>query len=419
MISDGYRVRNAELGPEGIPFVRGGDIRDGWIDTRTVDHIRPEFTNRVQAKLAHSGDVAFITKGTVGRAGQLRLGQPTVVFAPQVAYWRVLDTEVLDPGYVFYLIRSHQFRSALDCVKTHGAMAADYVSISMQHDFSFKFPDIRTQRSIARVLGSLDEKIELDRHMIRNLALSARALFKSWFVDFDPVRQKMGGRETTGLPPGMEPHFPDHLVESEIGPIPAGWRVCGLGQIARVVDCLHSRKPTRSQIGRPLLQLSNIREDGLLDMTDVYRIDEREYELWTSKFEAAYGDCVITNVGRVGAVAQVPVGIRAALGRNMTGIRHKAEFPYPVFLGQALLSDAMRREIRDKTDTGTILDALNVRNIPSLRMVIPTQPCLESAEAVLRPLRQMMESLQREVFALASARDALLPQLMTGRLGLE
>ena len=89
-INDGYRVRNAELGPVGIPFVRGGDIRDGWIDEAVADHIRPEFTDRVTAKLTQPLDVAFISKGTVGRCGQIRAGQPAFVFAPQVCYWRVL-----------------------------------------------------------------------------------------------------------------------------------------------------------------------------------------------------------------------------------------------------------------------------------------------------------------------------------------
>src|SRR3990172_3126702 len=80
-ISDGYRVRNEELGSEGVPFVRGGDIGDGWINTDTEDHIRPEFLDRVRAKLTKPGDAAFITKGTVGRAGRLRPEQPPVVFA--------------------------------------------------------------------------------------------------------------------------------------------------------------------------------------------------------------------------------------------------------------------------------------------------------------------------------------------------
>ena len=226
-ISDGYRVRNEELGPEGVPFVRGGDIGDGWINTNTEDHIRPEFVGRVQAKLSKPGDAAFITKGTVGRAGWLRPDQPPVVFAPQVAYWRVTDLTVLDPGFVFYLMRSYEFQSALDGVKTHGAMVADYVSISQQHDFRFRLPGIKTQRAIAHILGTLDDKIELNRRMNETLEAMARALFKSWFVDFDPVRAKAEGRDP-GLPKPLADLFPARLVDSELGEMPEGW---GMGSI--------------------------------------------------------------------------------------------------------------------------------------------------------------------------------------------
>jgi len=229
VISDGYRVRNEELGPTGIPFVRGGDIGDGWINTQTDDHIRPEFVDRVRGKLARPGDVAFITKGTVGRGGRLRDGQPMVVFAPQVAYWRVLAPDVLDSRFLFYLTRSWEFQSALDSVKTHGSMVADYVSISQQYDFAFRFPDIDTQRAIAHILGTLDDKIELNRRISDTLEAMARALFKSWFVDFDPVRAKAEGRDP-GLPQHLADLFPDGLVDSELGEIPEGWRVTTIGQ---------------------------------------------------------------------------------------------------------------------------------------------------------------------------------------------
>jgi type I restriction enzyme S subunit len=85
-LNDGYRVRNIELGPTGIPFVRGGDIGLGEINTDVVDHILPEFSDRVRSKLTRPFDVAFITKGTVGRVGLMRPGQPVSVFAPQVCY---------------------------------------------------------------------------------------------------------------------------------------------------------------------------------------------------------------------------------------------------------------------------------------------------------------------------------------------
>jgi type I restriction enzyme S subunit len=237
VISDGYRVRNEELGPEGIPFVRGGDIGEGWINTSTEDHIRPEFAGRVQAKLTQPGDAAFITKGTVGRAGRLRPDQRPVVFAPQVAYWRVIDRNVLDPGFVFYLMRSHEFQSALDGVKTHGAMAADYVSISQQHDFRLRFPGIESQRAIAHILGTLDDKIELNRRTNETLEAIARALFKAWFVDFDPVRAKVEGRDP-GLPQPLADLFPDSFEDSELGEIPKGWEIRGLDEIARFLNGL-------------------------------------------------------------------------------------------------------------------------------------------------------------------------------------
>jgi type I restriction enzyme S subunit len=126
-INDGYRVRNVELGPTGIPFVRGGDIGDGSISTDVVDHIRPEFSERVKSKLTQPYDVAFITKGTVGRVGLLRPGQPQAVFAPQVCYWRSLDQEQIDSRFLFYLLTSDGFQANLDAVKTHGSMVADYV----------------------------------------------------------------------------------------------------------------------------------------------------------------------------------------------------------------------------------------------------------------------------------------------------
>jgi type I restriction enzyme S subunit len=224
-INDGYRVRNIELGPVGIPFVRGGDIGDGGINTVVEDHIRPEFTHRVQSKLTRPFDVAFITKSTVGRVGMVRPGQPPSVFAPQVCYWRSLDPDQLEPRFLFYLLTSDEFQANLDAVKTHGSMVADYVSMTDQRDFRLTFPPIQVQKAIAAVLGSLDDKIELNRRMNATLEAMARALFQSWFVDFDPVRGKLDGRKPVGLDDATAALFPSTFDETAAGHIPNGWRV--------------------------------------------------------------------------------------------------------------------------------------------------------------------------------------------------
>jgi len=275
--------------------------------------------------------------------------------------------------------------------------------------------DVTEQRAIAHILGTLDDKIELNRQMKKTLEAIARALFKSWFVDFDPVRAKAEGRDP-GLPKEIADLFPDSFEDSELGEIPKGWSVGTIGSVADVIDCLHSKKPERHEYGLPLLQLSNIRDDGLIDMQDTYFIEEADYRKWISRMEASPSDCVITNVGRVGAVAQMPVGQKAALGRNMTGVRCKSGFPYPTVLIECLLSKAMKDEIVLKKDTGTILDALNVRNIPKLRFVLGEREVLRYFEHQARPIRAQMETHLAYSRTLSALRDTLLPKLVSGEL---
>ncbi|KLU02280.1 Type I restriction-modification system, specificity subunit S [Rhodopirellula islandica] len=190
------------------------------------DHIRPELSERVQTKLARPLDVAFISKGTVGRVGMLRPGQPEVVFSPQVCYWRSLDYNEINPRFLFYLMTSHEFQSELHAVMTHGSMAADYVSLADQRNFDLTFPPIETQNTIASILGALDDKIELNRRMNATLESLARAIFKSWFVDFDPVKINAGQMPEDGHDPKVLDLFPSTFQDSDLGPIPEGWEPC-------------------------------------------------------------------------------------------------------------------------------------------------------------------------------------------------
>ncbi len=122
------------------------------------------------------------------------------------------------------------------------------------------------------------------------------------------------------------------------------------------------------------------------------------------------------NVGRVSAVAQIPDGLKAALGRNMTGIRRKPAYPFQTFLVECLLSDAMRVEITRKMDARTILNALNVRNIPKLRFILADVRVMARFEQISRPLRPGIEQNFLESRTLAALRDALLPKLISGEL---
>jgi len=381
-----------------VPQYWGGGVK--WASAKDVAGCNTRYLRETEetissvgiqnsaAKVLNKDTVVITARGTVGAI--CMLGEPMTF--NQTCYGLVANDNT-DPSYLYYALKATlgQIRAL-----SYGTVF-DTITMKTFDVIEIPHPLLPEQRAIAAILGALDDKIELNRQMNQTLEAIAQALFKSWFVDFEPFRAQ-----------GME--------DSPLGPIPGGWGVVELGTIADVIDCLHSKKPSRQPNGKPLLQLWNIRDDGLIDMTDTFYIDEEDYNLWTSRIEGQEGNCVITNVGRVAATAQIPSGLRAALGRNMTAIRCRRSFTFPTFLIECLKSSSMKTEITMKTDIGTILDAMNVKDIPTLRLVRPPTELVERFEIKARPLRNMMEKNLTENYDLAAIRDTLLPKLLSGEI---
>ena len=386
------------------PFITIPDM-DGrvYID-RSERTISEKGSNILRSLTLPPNSVMMSCIATVGKCG---ITTSTSFTNQQIN--RVICNSDIEPLFLYYL-----FTQLGEELRASGGGGSVYTNVSKSRfsDIKVLVPALPEQRRIAEILGSLDDKIELNRQMNKTLEAMAQVIFKSWFVDFDPVHAKMEGRQPAGMDAATAALFPNSMD----GDVPHGWRIDRIGEIVDVIDCLHSKKPKRTTSGKPLIQLCNILDDGLLDMTDTYYISNDDYKLWVSRMEASPGDCIITNVGRVGAVAQIPYGQNAALGRNMTALRCKKEYPFPTFLIECLLSDSLRKEIDLKTDTGTILDALNVKNIPNLQAPFPTKNILEKFENITRPIRNKMEMNLAENGNLTNLRDTLLPKLMSGHI---
>ncbi len=143
------------------------------------------------------------------------------------------NPKICNPDFAYYVLSSNKFQTILKNLNIGAAQP----SIRVPHfiNQSILIPSLEEQGKIADILGTLDDKIELNRQMNQTLEAMARAIFKSWFVDFDPVYAKMEGRDYP-LPPEIMDLFPDELEESELGLIPKGWRVGGLGEIIEIHD---------------------------------------------------------------------------------------------------------------------------------------------------------------------------------------
>lgn len=191
-----------------------------------------------------------------------------------------------------------------------------------------------------------------------------------------------------------------------------------LGHIAEIIDCLHTKKPEAiNNTKYQLLQLENITDSGFLDLSSKYYISKPDYENWTRKCEIVEGDCVITNVGRIGAVSQAPNGTYAAMGRNMTCIRLKKNYPFYSYLITALLSEHIRNEISKNTDEGTIMGALNVKSIPLLLFPVFDFSVMNKLESILSPIRKSIEQNCITIQTLRQANKVLLVKHMRGHQG--
>jgi restriction endonuclease S subunit/predicted GIY-YIG superfamily endonuclease len=192
LIGDGYRAKNSELAATGLPFARAGNINDGF-RFDDADRFPETGLDRVGNKVSQPGDVVFTSKGTVGRFAFVRPSTPRFVYSPQLCFWRSLDHEKIYPRFLYYWMFGREFFVQFKGVAGQTDMA-EYVSLTDQRRMHVTLPGLEEQRAIAHILGTLDNKIELNRRMNETLEAMARALFKSWFVDFLPVRANMAAK---------------------------------------------------------------------------------------------------------------------------------------------------------------------------------------------------------------------------------
>ena len=205
----------------GPKFLRITDIVSGQLDWNTVPHVIADDEIIMKYRL-HDDDIVIARTGASTGASMYVKNPPPAVFASYLV--RLQAKPDFDARFLAYYLKSKEFWGFIRGVLGDNS-AQPNASASTMTSAPLSAPKDKTeQRAIAHILGTLDDKIELNRRMNQTLESMARALFKSWFVDFDPVRAKMEGRDI-GLPQHLADLFPDRLVDSELGEIPEGWEI--------------------------------------------------------------------------------------------------------------------------------------------------------------------------------------------------
>ena len=271
-------------------------------------------------------------------------------------------------------------------------------------------PPLEEQRAIAHVLGTLDDKIELNRRMNETLEAMARALFTSWFVDFEPIRAKMDGRwrrgeSLPGLPAEHFDLFPDTLVPSQLGPIPEGWQVKPLDQIATYLNGLALQKyPPDDGATLPVIKIAQLRAGHSAGADLASDSVPPEYVLHDGDILFSWSGSLELDIWTGGA---------GALNQHLFKVSSDA---YPKWLYYFWTRHHLD-EFRDiAADKATTMGHIQRRHLTEALTVNPPDPTLAAIDRAIAPLLDRVITHRLESRALAAQRDALLPRLVSGEV---
>ena len=361
-----------------------------------------------------SGVVGFHNEGkgivpgiTIGRSGSIgKVNYYRDEYFPLNTALYVTDFHGNDPKFAFYFLKNFDFTS-FDSGSVQPSLNRNFLNPAL-----IEIPSVDEQKAIAHILGTLDDKIELNQKMNQTLEEIAKAIFKSWFVDFDPVRAKAEGRPT-GLPPEISDLFPNELVESEIGEIPKGWEV---KTIADLADCVGGATPSTKnpefwEGGKHTWtspkDLSGSKSIHLL------KTDRKITEAGLKKISSG-----LLPVGTVLLSSRAPVGYLAltteptAINQGYIALKPQSGI-YNYFLFHWCESNLDEIKNRASGTTFAEISKAAFRPIPAIE---PSNSAMKKFHHFVSPIYERVLVASKEMETLAELRDTLLPKLISGEL---
>lgn len=419
----GEKLKAHNYVPLGAPVLRGTNVNpEGRFHDDDFVFIDPAWAAAEFDKfLCEAGDVILCHKGTLGKIGIVPEKSKFARYVMGNSMLKVrCDRSKLEPLFLYYWLCSTEGQNYLFSRVSQVGVPQIQRPLSTLREARLPVPPLAEQRAIARILGALDDKIELNRKTNATLEAIARALFKSWFVDFDPVRAKAEGRSPTGMDAETAKLFPGEFVESELGPIPKGWRAASVG------DCVALKRGTTYKgmlVGKPgpaLLGLGSIRPGGGF-RSDGFKTygGECPPELMLRPGELYVSLKGATKDGEmIGSVARVPKTVPSG---RLTQDTVKLEIQngrLPRFLYRLLLTPEYRTYCANRA-MGSAVVALSREDFLSYPLTLPDAAVLERFDTLLGSIEDRGEQNDAENVELTKTRDFLLPRLLSGELSVD
>ncbi len=413
--------RTPPAAESGYPYIAIPQLKEGRLSLSGVRHISPEhfaeWTRKAKpqhhdvilSRRCNPGETAYVPAGL-----DCALGQNLVLLRA--------DGKKLFPPFLRWLVRGRNWWEQVGTYINVGAVF-DSLKCADIPNFRMPLPPLAEQKAIAAMLGALDEKIELNHRMNATLDAMARALFQSWFVDFDPVRAKLDGCSFSALDPASAVPFPDSFQDSVAGPIPKDWQVKTLSDLTSLItkgttpaqERMTSAQGSDAKIN--YVRVNSIDENGSVLPDKLTVIPESVHSGVLKRSILMENDVLYTIAGTIGRVAVAEDWLLPANTNQAVAIIR----PKPN-ISSGFLILTMRNKIFQEELHNNIVQAvqanLSLGVLSKARAILPPQAELQQLFRPIDTLLSQVRANQAQSRTLATLRDTLLPKLLSGELSL-
>jgi type I restriction enzyme S subunit len=386
-------------------LVRSQNILDFTFSKDGLAFINEDQASKLDNVALEERDILLnITGDSVARVCQIpkeilpaRVNQHVAIIRP--------NPNILNPEFLKYYLLNPKFKEYMLMLSSSGA-TRNAITKGMIEEFEIDAPDLSTQKAIAQILSSLDDKIELNNQINQNLEALAQALFKQWFVDFEFPNENGDPYKSSG----------GDLVDSELGEIPKEWKVSSIGEITKVVT--KGTTPTTlggkfTEEGINFIKVESISESGSFLKSKFAFIDDYTHEL-QKRSQVQQGDVLFSIAGTIGRVAIATNSILPANTNQAIAIIR------PDKVDSNFLRLLMKSSLIQSDTKSNVVQAvqanLSLGVIKDTKFILPNNKTLVEFKQVSKSLIEMVEELTKEIEDLIQLRDTLLPKLISGEL---
>jgi len=413
----GSAISSKHFTDSGVPVIRGSNLSQ-IVSTRLDDNglvfVSEEKAREFSRSEVRHGDLVFTCWGTIDQVGLIdsRAKYERYIVSNKQMLLTPDDSKA-DSLYLYYYFASPDVRSQI--LNEGIGSSVPGFNLGQLRSFEIPLPPLPEQKRIAEVLGALDDKIELNRRMNATLEATARALFQSWFVDFDPVRAKLDGCQPSGMDTATADLFPDSFEESALGHIPKGWEVKTAHEVSTVgIGKTPPRKEhhwfSENPADVPWMSIRDLGEAGVFishtseflttEAVEQFRVRRIPDNTVVLSFKLTMGRVAITDGEMLSNEA-------------IAHFRLNPETPF----GSAYLYCYLKGFGFDQLgSTSSIATAINSDMVRGIKILVPFREVADAFERMISPLFAQMKSIQKQSRTLAALRDTLLPKLLTGEL---